>query len=97
MKNIIIYYQGQKVCDTPCHFTQICSEAVVLQGAGFAPLPGTCDAYILCRFYGDIPISMSVKRCPIGLHWNQDKLTCDYAINVGCISGMVILIFLVPL
>ncbi|BFZ05226.1 hypothetical protein BsWGS_08264 [Bradybaena similaris] len=63
---------------------ELCNNCVVHHGVGYAPIAGYCDAYIQCRFYGALPTSVDIRRCPAGNFWNQDKLTCDFEANVKC-------------
>ncbi|BFZ16076.1 hypothetical protein BsWGS_19115 [Bradybaena similaris] len=59
----------------------------MLNSAGFSRFPGSCDVFVHCRVVGDVPSSINTRRCPKGLLWNQDKLTCDYASNVKCVPA----------
>ncbi|CAL1548756.1 unnamed protein product [Lymnaea stagnalis] len=71
---------------TPKPNFDLCKDCVILHGVGYAAVAGHCDAYIQCRYYGDIPTAVSIRRCPYGLQWNQNKLTCDKEENVKCVS-----------
>ncbi|KAK0040082.1 transcription initiation factor TFIID subunit 12, partial [Biomphalaria pfeifferi] len=54
----------------------LCLYADAKQGFGFAPHPQDCDKYIQCFLSNDRNVTASIRYCPRGLFWNQEKLTC---------------------
>ena len=49
-------------------------------GISFIPSSESCEEYYLC-VNGD-PHTMN---CRAGLHWNQDKVACDYPQSANCL------------
>lgn len=47
----------------------------------YGPHPTDCDKYLQCLHgrYG-------ARECSDGLHWNEDKESCDFPWKAGCVS-----------
>ncbi|KAL4224775.1 Sushi [Mactra antiquata] len=61
----------------------VCADCRLLNGVGYNSHPSDCNQYVQC-FIGTRGVEPVYRRCPFGLFWDQDVLTCRYPENVNC-------------
>lgn len=62
----------------------VIDDSVPCQPGLYEGVPEDCSAYIQC-----IDSKRSVHYCPEGLFWNNDKVTCDFMVNVECKEAII--------
>lgn len=67
--------------DEPTEGTDVVSSGEPCSGH-FQPHPGDCNAYDVCE-HGQ----WLERHCAEGLHWNSDRLHCDWPANARCSVG----------
>ncbi|KAH3888655.1 sushi, von Willebrand factor type A, EGF and pentraxin domain-containing protein 1-like [Dreissena polymorpha] len=71
----------------------VCDACRYINGVGYNRHPTDCNQYVQC-FVGAKGLEPVYRRCPFGLFWDQNVLTCRPADQVDCpndqckISGM---------
>lgn len=64
----------------------VCDACRFINGVGYNNHPFDCNQYIQC-FLGTKGMEPVYRRCPFGLFWDQNVLTCLPADQVDCPYG----------
>ncbi|KAK7491477.1 hypothetical protein BaRGS_00017306, partial [Batillaria attramentaria] len=62
----------------------ICDNCTMVNGVGYKAHWGKCDLFIQCMFGADGSVTVRIKQCPHGLHWDQASLTCNRPDQARC-------------
>ncbi|XP_055600306.1 probable chitinase 10 [Uranotaenia lowii] len=58
---------------------KVLSESDPCDGHTYVAYPGNCNQYLYCNWD-----RLEVGSCAEGLHWNQDRMICDWPANAKC-------------
>ncbi|KAK7099388.1 hypothetical protein V1264_003532 [Littorina saxatilis] len=56
----------------------------MVNGVGYKAHWAQCDLFIQCQFLPDGTVTVRIKQCPHGLHWDQNALTCTRPAQAMC-------------
>ena len=74
-----------------CRLSAICDNCVMVNGVGYKAHWASCDLFIQCQFLPDGSVTVRIKQCPHGLHWDQKALTCTRPSQAKCPFGKYVL------
>ncbi|KAL8618761.1 hypothetical protein ACOMHN_015171 [Nucella lapillus] len=65
----------------------ICDNCTMVNGVGYKAHWAHCDLFLQCEFLPDGSVTVHVKQCPHGLHWDTKTLTCNRPQDAACSMG----------
>ena len=59
-----------------------------MSGVGYGTVPSRCDKFVMCYPGSGGKLRKTLKTCPFGQFWNQNKASCVPTERDDCDDGM---------